>query len=237
MTKASTALLLSLTVTAVSAYADERGRLIFEDDFERTESQEVKEEIGRGWDSNSDRRAAGNKQVDLRAGAMHISIHKSADHAVSVTHPAEFRNGTVELRFMLKDRNDSLGVNFADPEFKEVWAGHLFVATVRTTGVQLVDLKTGNMNLKIHEARKAGKLTIKQRELLKTKTRRVPNKLEAGRWYDLRIDVNDDRIRLAIDGRPVVAFSSEGVAHPTKRLLRLSVPRKAIVDDVKIFSR
>ncbi|NJP06230.1 MAG: 3-deoxy-7-phosphoheptulonate synthase, partial [Chloroflexaceae bacterium] len=40
--------------------------------------------------------AQGNKQVDLKDGAMHITFHPVADHAVSVTHPAEFVDGTVE---------------------------------------------------------------------------------------------------------------------------------------------
>ena len=32
-----------------------------------------------------------------------IYIHETADHAVSVTHPAEFTDGTVALKFMLED--------------------------------------------------------------------------------------------------------------------------------------
>jgi len=71
-----------------------------------------------------------NKQVDLKDGAMRIFIHAEANHAVSVTHAAEFTDGTVSLRFMLEDAQDSLGLNFADLEFKEVHAGHLFVAKV-----------------------------------------------------------------------------------------------------------
>jgi len=39
---------------------------------------------------------------------------------------------------------------------------------------------------------------------------------------------------VTIDGTEVGRFSSPGIAHPTKRLLRLSVPRNAVVDDVKI---
>lgn len=217
--------------------ADERGTLIFEDNFERTESQEVKDEIGNGWGSNSAKRAAGNKQVDLRDGAMYIFLHKAADHAVSVTHPAEFRNGTVELRFMLEHKDDSLGLNFADLKFKEVWAGHLFVARVSTKDVQLQDLKTGNMDLAIRKARQAKTLTAEQQKMLKTKATRIPHKLEPGTWSALRVDINDDTISVSIDGEQVVSFASEGIGHPTKRLLRLSVPRNAVVDDVKIYSR
>lgn len=232
-----TLIITALACIASGLNAEEKGTLIFQDDFERNESQEETDEIGNGWGSNSKKRAAGNKQVDLRDGAMHIYIHKAADHAVSVTHPAEFKNGTVELRFMLENENDNLGLNFADLKFKEVWAGHLFVARISTKDVLLQDLKTGNMNLKIREQRKAKKVSPETQKLLRTKSQRTSNKLETGKWYALRVSVDEDKLSLSMDGKPVAAFQSEGIAHPTKRMLRLSVPRNAVVDDVKIFRR
>lgn len=222
---------------SASVYADDRGTLIFEDDFERNESQETKDEIGKGWGSNSRSRAKGNKQVDLKNGAMYIYIHKVADHAVSVTHPAEFKDGAIALRFMLEDPRDSLGLNFADLKYKPVHAGHLFVAKISTKRVELTDLKTGNMELKTRELRKVGKLPAALKEKLKTKTKRFPNKLETGKWYDLVVSVSGDTLTVSIDGKKVGSFSSDGIAHPTKRLLRLAVPRNAVVDDVKIYAK
>lgn len=127
----------------ISGTAEEK--LIFEDDFERSESDDSKEEIGNGWTSNSAKRAKGNKQVDLKNGAMHITFHPAADHAVSVVHPVEFQNGKVSLRFQLPSEKDSLGLNFADMKFKEVHAGHLCMTKISTTSVQINDLKTGVM--------------------------------------------------------------------------------------------
>lgn len=218
-------------------FADDRGTLIFEDHFDRNESQETKDEIGKGWGTNSRTRAAGNKQVDLKDGAMYIYIHKVADHAVSVTHPAEFRDGSVELRFMLENEKDSLGLNFADLKYKKVHAGHLFVTKINTRRVELTDLKTGGMDLKTRELRKAGTLTSALKELLKSKTKRFPNKLETGKWYNLLVTVSGNTMTVLIDGKKVGSFSSAGIAHPTKRTLRLAVPRNAVVDDVKIYSR
>ena len=228
------ALVLCLTVPV---FAEDRGKLIFEDDFERNESQETKDEIGKGWGTNSRTRAAGNKQVDLKNGAMYIYIHKVADHAVSVTHPAEFRDGSVELRFMLENEKDSLGLNFADLKYKKVHAGHLFMAKVSPRYVELTDLKTGNMDLKTRELRLTKKLPPELQEKLKTKRKRFPVKLETGKWYTLLVTVSGDELTVKIDGRTVGSFSSAGVAHPTKRLLRLSVPRNAVVDDVKIYAK
>ncbi|QEG15958.1 hypothetical protein GmarT_18190 [Gimesia maris] len=228
------ALVLCLTVPV---FAEDRGKLIFEDDFERNESQDIKDEIGKGWGTNSRTRAAGNKQVDLKNGAMYIYIHKAADHAVSVTQPAEFRDGSVELRFMLENEKDSLGLNFADLKYKKVHAGHLFMAKVSPRYVELTDLKTGNMDLKTRELRLTKKLPPELQEKLKTKRKRFPVKLETGKWYTLLVTVSGDELTVKIDGRTVGSFSSAGMAHPTKRLLRLAVPRNAVVDDVKIYAK
>ena len=52
---------------------DQYGTLIFEDKFERSESQETKDEPGNGWLTNSKRRAKGNKQTDFK-GWIHLCI-------------------------------------------------------------------------------------------------------------------------------------------------------------------
>lgn len=226
---------LALALSTV-VFAAERGTLIFEDDFSRNESQETTDEIGKGWGSNSKSRAGGNKQVDLKDGAMHISMHATADHAVSVTHAAEFRDGAVELRFMLEDEKDSLGLDFADLQFKEVHAGHLFKVDVSTKGVLINDMKRGNMNLKYYDKNKAKALTAEDKAFLATTKKQFPTKVAAGKWHDLAVRMIGDTVTVSIDGKEAGTFTSEGFGHPTKRMLRLAVPRKAVVDDVKIYS-
>jgi hypothetical protein len=229
--------LTALSISPLHA-ADELGQLIFQDDFERVESQETKDEPGNGWGTNSKSRAKGNKQVDLKDGAMRIFIHAEADHAVSVTHPADFTDGAVSLRFMLEDAQDSLGLNFADLEFKEVHAGHLFAAKVSPKGVLLQDLKTGNMRIDIREARQTKKpLTAEQQQALKGKEKTIPHPLEIGKWHDLVVKIAGDEISVTINGQPVGSFKSPGITHPTKRTLRLAVPRNAVVDVVKIWRK
>jgi hypothetical protein len=234
MKKIPALLVLSLSFTSL-LFAESPGELLFEDDFERIESQELKDEPGKDWGTNSKSRAKGNKQVDLRDGAMHIHIHEQADHAVSVTQPAVFTDGSVALRFMLEDVKDSLGLNFADLEFKEVHAGHLFMVKVDPKRVQCQDLKTGNMRLDIRKAREAKTpLTAEQESALEGKDKIFPLPLEVGKWHDLIVQVTGDEVAVTIDGAEVGRFRSPGIAHPTKRLLRLSVPRNAVVDDVAI---
>jgi hypothetical protein len=227
-------LVLVLTLAVLpSAYAE---KLIFEDKFDRNESQETTEEIGNGWTTNSKTRAGGNKQVDLKDGAMHITMHATADHAVGVGHAAEFRDGTVEMRFMLEDAQDVLGVDIADPQCKEVHSGHLFKIDVGTKQVVVDDKKTGVMNLKFYEARKAKTLTPEQLAFIAAQKKTFPGTLETGKWHSLLIKIAGDTVSVSIDGSPVASVTSEGVAHPTKRLIRLSVGRQAWVDDMKVFA-
>jgi hypothetical protein len=70
--------------------------------------------------------------------------------------------------------------------------------------------------------------------MLKEKEKSFPCPIETGKWHDLTVTIEDDKLSAEIDGRPVGSLKSEGIAHPTKRMLRLSVPRNATVDDVKI---
>ena len=232
-----TRLLALLCLTATALPAEDFGKLIFSDDFQRTASQETKDEPGNGWGTNSAGRAKNNKQVDLRNGAMYIYIHKEANHAVSVTHPAVFTDGAVAMRFMLEDAKDSLGLDFADMECKTVHAGHLFKATFGAKSVALADLKTGNMDLKIQEARLAKTLTKEQTAALKEKEKSFPWPIEIGKWHELTVKVEGDEISATVDGKSVGSLKSAGIAHPTKQMLRLSVPRNAVVDDVKIWCK
>lgn len=214
------------------------GKLIFEDNFDRNESQETKDEPGQGWGTNSKSRAKGHKQVDLRNGAMYIYTHAEADHGASVTHSAEMKDGAVALRFMLENKGDTLGLDFADLACKEVHAGHLFVARVSTKGVQLSDLKTGNMRLDIRETRTAKKeLSDEQKKALVGKDQNFSRPIEVGKWYELLVTVEGDKLTAFLDGEQAGSLSSPGIAHPTKKMLRLAVPKSAVVDDVKIWAK
>jgi hypothetical protein len=233
-------LLLALLVPALatSSFAADLGKLIFQDDFNRTESKPDIEEIGNGWSTNSKSRAKGDKQVALKDGAMSIYISPRADHAVTVTHAAEFTNGAVTLRFKLEDAQDSLGLDFADPQCKEVHAGHLCAAKVTPKQVQLIDHKTGGMRLDIHDARTEKKpLTDEQKKAVEGKTQNVAHETEIGKWHDLEVKIEGDDLSVSIDGQAAGDFHSPGIAHPTKRQLRFSVPRNAVVDDVKIYQK
>lgn len=225
-------------LSSVTPASTDLGELVFQDDFERAESQEERDEPGNGWATNSAKRAQGDKQVDLKDGTMRIYISPRADHAVSVTHPFEFRNGSVALRFLLEDKKDSLGLNFADLNFKGVHAGHLFVVRIYSNRVEITDLKTGIMRKDIRETRKAKKaLSEEQKHALKGKSKRFEKVTATGKWHNLLVTVSEDQLSLELDGEQVGSFSSSGIAHPTKQMLRLSVPQNVVVDDVRLWKK
>jgi hypothetical protein len=139
---------------------------------------------------------------------------------------------------MLPDARDSLGVNFADPQCKEVHAGHLFAVKVSAKQVLLQDLKTGNMRLDIRKAREAKQpLTAEQQRALEGKQKTLPHSVDVGKWHDLLVKIAGDEMSVTIDGQLVGSFKSPGIGHPTKRVLRLPTARNVAVDDVKAWRK
>ncbi len=213
------------------------GELIFVDDFERIESQELKDEPGNNWTTSSNKTAPGHKQVDLIDGTLHVWMHKSANHATAVRHELGFKNGSVGLKFLLPSDQDELKLNFADLSLKTVWAGHLFDVVIRTNEIVFEDKKTGNMNLKIRKSILEKSLTKEQKELLKSKIHKTPYALESNKWHELLIHVNKNKVEVEIGGTKVGEFMSEGFNHNNKALLRLLVPNQVYIDDVKFWKR
>jgi hypothetical protein len=230
-------IVLSAALPSLAADAElvqSHGTLLFEDDFNRTQPTPDKEDIGHGWTSNSGWRAKGKMEVELKDGAILITKVKEADHGVAVFHDVAFQDGAVQLRFKLA-AGDDLGVDFVDRELKTVHAGHLCMARVTTKGISLTDSKTGAMDLKIQERRLAGDKSPELVALLKSKTTNFPLKLEADQWHTMLVVVEGDVMRATIDDKAIGQFKSEGIGHPTKRMITLAVNKSAWVDDVKVW--
>ena len=212
------------------------GELIFQDDFERSESQEEKDEPQNEWTTSSDKTAMGNKQVDLRDGYLYIYTHEKANHATSVRHAFRFRDGTIGMKVKLDDPADEIRLNFTDLGEKSVHAGHLFNVSVGTKKVLLEDLKTGKMNLKIRAARQNKTITKAQTAELAKLQKSFSNTLALGEWHQLYATVKGDEVTCTINGEVVGSFRSPGFGHETKTLIRLLVPHNVSVDEVRIWN-
>ena len=229
--------LLLLCATLTMLTAEDFGTLVFSDDFERNESQELKDEPGNGWNTSSNWSAKDNKEVDLRDGTLHIYIHAEANHAVDVGHAFEFTDGTATMRFKFHDAKDTLNLNFADTTYKEVHAGHLCQTVFGTKKTTLTDYKTGGMLLKYREARKNGTLTKEDEAFLKTKSKTFPYDISIGEWHSLAVTITGDTMTASVDGKVIGSFSSPGIAHEKKRTLRLLVSNTVTLDEVKYYKK
>ncbi|MBD3673939.1 MAG: DUF1080 domain-containing protein [Planctomycetaceae bacterium] len=239
MSRSMLAVVALLSVVSVTNAEDPaeikaRGTLIFEDDFERDESTPGKEEIGNGWTSNSPWRAKGNQQVDLVDGVMTAERHKVADHGVAIFQKLDFQDAAVEMKVKL-GKGDNLGLDFVDREVKTIHAGHLCMARVALNQMTLMDSKTGHMDNEIRERRLAGEKSPELNKLINSKRKNVKLDLKPDTWYTWLVVVEGDSMKTYLDGHLVGEFSSEGIAHPTKRMITLAVAKKAAVDDVKVW--
>lgn len=226
--------LLSLFICFSASQALEpSGTVLLQDDFNRTESDDNKEQVGNGWGTNSKSRAKGTKQVDLVDGAMHITKAAVADHGVSVTHEVSFKDATIELRFKIGPQDD-LGINIADMKEKTVHAGHICMTRIKAKKVEITDLKTGRMNLESRQRRLAGNETPEDKQRVKSKSKSWKVDLDSDAWHMLKVTVKGNTMSVEIDGKKIGQFQSEGIDHPTKSRLRLAVNREAWVDDVTV---
>lgn len=217
---------------------DDFGTLMFHENFNRAESQEIKDEPGNGWTTSSDKTAAGQKQVDLRDGHMYMHTAEDANHDVSVRHTFEFRDGTMEILVMLENDDDMLNLNFTDLDLKSVWAGHLFDVRISLTEVVQIDKKFGTMDLKVRNARNAGTMDPEELKRLQEKTLRTfPHSLAKGEWHLLQVHVEGDKLTAVVNGEEVGSFRSEGFAHPTKRMVRLLTRGHSVVDDMRVWRK
>ena len=231
-------ILFLIFLFTLSTFADKKyGELIFEDKFERNESQETKDEPGNGWTTNSDSRAKGHKQTDLRDGHIYVFRHKEADHAATLNREIELRDGTFGIKLKFANAKDNIHLNLADPKEKSVHAGHLFHISINPNRVMLTDLKTGQMDLKIRPAYQKKTLSDEQKKMLKAKSKFFRNKLELDKWHQIYATVKGDEISVEVNGKSVASFKSPGFSHPVKRKLRLHIAKGMSIDDVQVWKK
>ena len=214
----------------------QEAKLLFEDDFDRNESQEVKEELGGRWSTNSEKRAHGNKQCDLKDDALFLTRHKTADHGVSLVHPAKYGDCRVQLKFRIDDKRDDFGIDFADTGYKEVHAGHICKVIFRPSVVEIFDFKNGRMKKTFRDAVKANNATDEQMAAVAKWQRKFDAPVSRGKWHDAIVTIRRGEMVVELDGKQIGAFKSPGMAHPEMNLIRFSARRQAGMDDVKMYS-
>ncbi|MDB4459203.1 FAD-dependent oxidoreductase [bacterium] len=214
----------------------EFGALVFEDEFDREESQEETEELGNDWITSTEHHAPGHKQADLRDGYLFVETHPEAAHTVSVRQAFPFKDGTIEMKVKFNNQGDALKINLTDYDEKSSGA-NLVDAVLKPTGIRLEDLKTGQSNLNIQVAKRRNALTEEQKSELAAKRQEIPHPIALNEWHHVFITVSGDRISCIIDGEEVGSLRSPGIAHETKTFVRLQVHRSIAIDDVKFWQK
>jgi hypothetical protein len=103
--------------------------------------------------------------------------------------------------------------------------------------VLLRDLKTGAMELATYDQKKAGTLPKEALDALKLKEKSFPTPIAPESWHTLVLTINGETMTASVDDKVIGSFASPGIGHPTKKVLRLSVPKNAVVDDVELYRR
>jgi len=210
-----------------------RGKLIFEDRFERTSS----DGIGSDWTLNNKN---GAQQAKIKDGILVIEKDPDAGHSTVVRHDAPFDDGVVKLRFRLFDKT-GLKFNLNDPKANKItWAGHVARVVLQPGKVTISDDMTGVYELGVRAKRKNKNLSPDERDAItkfiasKQPTFDAPIKLR--QWHEMTLVNQGATFDVHIDGTQVASFTSEGLDHAVKQNHSLGVSGKAEVDDLRIWS-
>jgi hypothetical protein len=197
------------------------GKLLFADDFERAE-------LGKDW-----------KQVigtfGVRDGVM-VGSQTRADHGAVGRVSVPMKDAVVEFRFQLAG---STGVNcvFDDRTYKGSHAGHICRVALTPRQIRLGDDKEGVMRNDIFEMRRDPQRKKAADKLLVGRGTAIKASLKQNQWYQVRIEIVEDEMRVSLDGKAIGRLQSAGLAHPTKSSFHFTVNGKdALFDDVKIWS-
>lgn len=211
------------------------GSILFEDNFDR-EDPDDSESLGGSWATNSASRAQGEKQNDLVDGTLVMTISPKADHAISTRHECSepYGDAVVALRVKLEE-GESLKLAYNDRQHKAVHAGHINGVTMTPTKVTLADEREGRFLLKYRDAKGTPEGDAAMAAALEKHEKTFEAELETGEWHDVVTHHSGETLTVYYDGDEVASFTSPGFGHETKRDFVFAVPKRAVVDDLKIW--
>jgi len=219
-----------LTATLIGVAAEEAARdLIFEDNFEGRQA------LGPRYGE-----AMSHGEAFTLVDGVLIAKQTRDDHGSVLRLEMDFDDLDVEFDFRF---SGGTRFNFVidDKEEKSVHAGHICRVSISPRQLKVGDDKTGAMNLKVREQRKAESLTEEQQNALDELLARTESvaaiELEQGQWYQMRVRIVGDLMEAWIDGELVTSLRSPGIDHPTKTKFGMTVNGSTIdFDNLKVFA-
>lgn len=212
-----------------------RGILLFEDDFERSDSASS-DDLGPDWVTNSESRAQGAKQNDLEAGKLVMTLSEKADHAISTRHTLSepFKDGVVSVKVLLEE-DEQIKLAYNDREEPSVWAGHINGVTIALNKVTIDDEREGRFKLTLRDNKETEEGKLAMEEALKKASAAKTISLKPGKWIDVITVHNGDTLTVYLNGYKIHKLTSPGIGHETKRDFVFAVPKRATVDELKIW--
>ncbi|MCB1226804.1 MAG: hypothetical protein KDK99_13395 [Verrucomicrobiales bacterium] len=215
--------LLLLPLLPVTATADEPvarpGALLLEDHFERADLGDWKVII---------------PAFSVEDGALKGSQGRE-DHGGVGRIYVPMKDVVAEFRFQLRG---SPGFNavFDDKNHKGSHAGHICRVAFAPSQIRIGDDKEGIMRNDIFEMRRDPARKAEADAQIQDRSTSAPVKLQQETWYQVRLELAGDRLRVLLDGEPIATLQSPGIAHPTKTSLHFTVNGPGVLfDDVKIW--
>jgi hypothetical protein len=196
------------------------GKVLFEDAFER-------KDLGKAWSVHPD-------SFRIEEGAMVAAQRADADHGAVCQTFVDFKDIVLDFRFRLEGESPGFNVVIDDRDYKGSHAGHICRVTVRNKKVELRDDKTGAMKNEYF-----GKLRDKKRRaevlpLLAGKSHVVDVDVKRKKWHSLRVKIVGSQMTVSLDGRPLGALTSDGIAHASKSDFGFTVLGRSVrFDDVR----
>ncbi len=206
----------SIVLSIVATTAAFASNVEFTDDFNRLE-------IGDDWTGHS-------HSFSIKDGALVASQLPDADHGAVIRAQLGFRN--VEIDFDVKfEGGERFNFVIDDKNCKEVHAGHICRVSITRKKLTVQDDRTGVMNLELRELRKQPELAGQIESFLESTKSSGDFNFVEGRWYHLRVVIDEDRMSVWVDGALIAQLTSPGMAHPTKTQFGFTVTGRNILFD------
>ena len=205
----------------------EAGKLLFGDDFSRSEMP-PKWRLGKGFWAIRDGVVAAAENPDDNHGAYAYADPRFPWKDIVAAFSFKFE-GSTGCHFMMEDSN-----------YKDAHAGHIIRATITPASVNLADSKFGSMKNEIFEKMKDPQTSPSEKKQIqasiKDKSASFKIALDADKWHEARVEVVGDEMLLSIDNQPVGYLKSEGVDHPTKNMVGFTISGKStLLDNVRVW--
>jgi len=170
--------------------------------------------------------------------AAEIPDDKHAAYAY-ITPNIDFKDAVAEFSFHF-DGAKSVQLNIRDSRYKDSHAGHILRVLIDPRTVQLADWKTGVMKMEYYEKTSDPKVDpdVKKaiKEKIKDKSATFKVAFDLAAWHTARVEVVGDEMLLSLDGKPVGYLKSDGIDHPAKNMLGITVGgQTGNIKDVKFW--